>query len=336
MEILQRIGVSAKAIARGLLPLVLAALLACSACGGDEPTLARSPLPTPSLSGVIAFENAVRPGVILSTAAPLRSGNGDIYVVHADGSGLRALAEDPSWAEHPSWSPDASRIVWATYPADSESGTYATLWVMNADGSDKQPLAEGVHGDWAVWSPDGTQLAFSRFGENVGVQQICVIDADGSGLRELTQGSGDVAPAWGPDDRIYFLRSSKIYAMNPDGSGVTQVTKGYDISDFGLSPDGKTLAIHDYANDRILAVAVDGSGSPTTLLDRPSRYLDPEGKLGTRWAPAWTPDGKALVLTTDLPYSLHGTRLYVVNADGSGLSAVPGIENAIDAAWRPE
>jgi len=317
-----------------LLAVVIA--LSAAACGGGEPTLAGSPLPTPSVSGVIAFENAVRPGVILSTAAPLRSGNGDIYVVNADGSGLRALAEAPSWAEHPSWSPDASKIVWATYPADSESGTDATLWVMNADGSDKRPLAEDLHGDWAVWSPDGTQVAFSRCGEQVGDQEICVIGADGNGLRELTQGCGDVAPAWGPDGRIYFLRGSSIYAMSADGSGVTQVTKGYDIADFGLSPDGKTLAIHDSANDRILAVAVDGSGSPTTLLDQPSRYLDPEGRLGTKWAPAWTPDGKALVLTTDLQYSLHGTRLYVVNADGSGLSAVPGIENAIDASWRPE
>ena len=62
----------------GLWPLVLAALLASSACGGDEPTLAGSPLPTPSVSGLFVIENAVRPGVILSTAAPLPSGNGDI------------------------------------------------------------------------------------------------------------------------------------------------------------------------------------------------------------------------------------------------------------------
>jgi Tol biopolymer transport system component len=336
MAILQRICVSPKAVAHGLLPLVLAALLVSSACGGGEPTLAGSPLPAPSVSGVIVFVNAVQPGVMLSTAAPLCSGNGDIYVVNADGSGRRALAEAPSWAEHPSWSPDASRIVWATCSAAGESGADATLWVMNADGSDKRPLAEGLRGDWAVWSPDGTQIAFCRCGERVGDQEICVIGADGNGLRELTQGCGDVAPAWGPDGRIYFLRSGDIYTIDSHGSGVTQVTERYDISDFGLSPDGKTLAVHDSTSDRILAVAVDGSGSPTTLLDRPSRYLDPEGKLGMKWAAAWTPDGKALVLTTDLQYSLHGTRLYVVNADGSGLSAVPGIENAIDAAWRPE
>ena len=124
--------------------------------------------------------------------------------------------------------------------------------------------------------------------------------------------------------------------MNPDGSGVTQVTHDIDASDFGLSPDGKMLALHDYTNDRIVAVAVDGGGSPMTLFDKPSGFIHPQGKLGKKSAPAWTPDGKAVVVTTDLPYSVHGTRLYIVNADGSGLSAVPGVETAIDASWRPE
>ena len=122
--------------------------------------------------------------------------------------------------------------------------------------------------------------------------------------------------------------------MNADGSGLTQVTHDINVADFGLSPDGKTLALHDYPNDRIVAVAVDGSGSPVTLLDKPSGFIHPKGKLGKKWTPAWTPDGKAVVLTTNLHYGLHGTRLYIVNADGSGLSAVPGIETAIDASWQ--
>ena len=109
-----------------------------------------SPLPAPTVTGTIVFENAVEPGP---------GGNGDIYVMSADGSGLKALAEAPSWAEHPSWSPDASRIVWATYPAGSEDGRDATLWVMNADGSGKRPLAEGLHGNWCAWSPDGSGLS---------------------------------------------------------------------------------------------------------------------------------------------------------------------------------
>jgi len=31
-----------------------------------------------------------------------------------------------------------------------------------------------------------------------------------------------------------------------------------------------------------------------------------------------------------------GSPLYVLGADGSGLSSVPGIDDAMDPAWRPE
>jgi hypothetical protein len=32
----------------------------------------------------------------------------------------------------------------------------------------------------------------------------------------------------------------------------------------------------------------------------------------------------------------RGSRLYIVNADGSGLSLVPNVEHAICPDWRPE
>ena len=96
----------------------------------------------------------------------------------------------------------------------------------------------------------------------MGEQPLYVIAADGSDLRQITSGTSDVAPAWGRDGRIYFVRSSKVFAVSPDGSGLTQVTHGVNVSDFSLSPDGTTLAVHDYINDRILALAVDAAEAP--------------------------------------------------------------------------
>lgn len=52
-------------------------------------------------------------------------------------------------------------------------------------------------------------------------------------------------------------------------------------------------------------------------------------------APAWSPDGKALALATSETWGTKGSRLYVVNSDGSGLSAVPGVDKALCPAWRP-
>jgi Tol biopolymer transport system component len=55
---------------------------------------------------------------------------------------------------------------------------------------------------------------------------------------------------------------------------------------------------------------------------------------GSYTAFSWTPDGKALAMASG--EGIAGSRLYIVNADGSGLSRVPDVVDALDPAWRPE
>jgi TolB protein len=71
--------------------------------------------------------------------------------------------------------------------------------VANADGTNEVNLSKNAAFDgWPVWSPDGQRIAFSsnRAGPaNTG--QIFVVNADGSGLRQLTSGPGGFAqPSW--------------------------------------------------------------------------------------------------------------------------------------------
>lgn len=67
-------------------------------------------------------------------------------------------------------------------------------------------------------------------------------------------------------------------------------------------------------------------------------FLDPVSTcLGRATANAsWSPDGKALVFAGNFWGPTPYTSLFIVNADGTGLSVVPGIEKAMDPAWRPE
>jgi Tol biopolymer transport system component len=55
---------------------------------------------------------------------------------------------------------------------------------MNADGSGQRRLTH--FGRQARWSPDGTKIAFWR-GRVDGNRDIFVMNADGSGLRNLTR-----------------------------------------------------------------------------------------------------------------------------------------------------
>src|SRR5215207_11432230 len=62
----------------------------------------------------------------------------DVYVVNADGSGLRRLTDDPGADCDPSWSPDGRRIAYRHEGGGGDAT--AEIYVMNAKGSQKRNL----------------------------------------------------------------------------------------------------------------------------------------------------------------------------------------------------
>ncbi len=229
------------------------------------------------------------------------------------------------------------------------------VWVMNADGSGKTRLTKdslGYRNFWASWSPDGKRIVFTSlvfYTGGVERDAIYVMNADGSGLRNVTSTKGpgvtsaDYWPTWEKDGTITFYRNTRsgglsMYGVNPDGSGPTRLVKEAGTSTYqqedrwvkyelALSPDGKKVARHDVKADRLVVVPVRGGGDPVTLLDPVAAYAEISVDA------AWSPDGKALAITGQSETSFE--RLYIVNADGTGLSAVPGIDAAMEPAWRP-
>jgi len=338
--------------------LLLAAILVATtlaACGGSSATTATSPsamtsaaagpsqgatpLQAPTVAGTLAFERVVTPGP---------GGNGDICVVNADGTGLVRLTDGPGWEEHPSWSPKnvqmGSHIVYAVLRPGSDSRRDATVWMMFADGSRKWQPNEAVKGAWPMWSPKGDTIAVGRCRKQAAGSNISLILVGWSGLPQATRGARyDQSPTWAAGSDILFLRRSselgagdvfevKNTLEGGEAHNVVQLTRGRNVGEFALSPDGKTMAIHNVTRDRIDIIPAQGGGPALTLLDNVSGLIGPD-----RFAAlAWSPDGSALAVASSSDGGSHGSRLYIVNADGSGLSAVPGIESAMDPAWRPQ
>jgi dipeptidyl aminopeptidase/acylaminoacyl peptidase len=149
-------------------------------------------------------------------------GSFDLVACAPDGSGLTRLTETPAADEgFPAWSPDGSRIAFTRYENGLEGGS-GDLWIMNADGTGATRLLGGAGNDSEpAWSPDGRRIAFVRNGD------VAVMNADGSGVRELTSdGQGeDRRPRWNPDgSRIVFTRDpGHILAVAADGSGLAQL-----------------------------------------------------------------------------------------------------------------
>jgi Tol biopolymer transport system component len=108
-----------------------------------------------------------------------------LYVIHADGTGLRVLAD---FGRTPDWSPDGSRIAYTGW------GRYApAVFIVNTDGSGRVQLTTDGTADPA-WSPDGSRITFTVGGLAL---RVFVIDTDGHNQHPLADSASDqLMPAW--------------------------------------------------------------------------------------------------------------------------------------------
>ena len=112
----------------------------------------------------------------------------------ADGSNPTRLTDSDAWDYWPSWSPDGDRIAFVRSTGDFD------LWLMNADGTEQRPLlGRPTMDSQPAWSPDAAQIVFTCEVEATGSEEICVMDADGSGVRVLTDYEAGLGGAGSPD-----------------------------------------------------------------------------------------------------------------------------------------
>lgn len=161
-------------------------------------------------------------------------GRPDVVVVDADGSNLRvvgAKAGNRAKAD-PMMSPDGKAVVFVV-------DTRNTIDVVTAPIDDPNAftnLTQGKHGNCETprWSADGKTIVFASTGPQGARMDIYAMQADGTGLRNLTSTPDDEEffPRWAADgNEVLFVRllggASRLYAVSTQGDGAAvELTAG--------------------------------------------------------------------------------------------------------------
>ncbi|MBU1877410.1 MAG: DPP IV N-terminal domain-containing protein, partial [Chloroflexi bacterium] len=264
----------------------------------------------------------------------VRGADGLLYVVNANGTGLRQLTDGID----PSWSPPTGGQQRITFVRWREPWG---LYVINADGTGERRINTDKHLRGPAWSPDGSIIATLR--GRLETIQPKVIVIPGWGTFVISPGGevwlhvlkavnpnngayeGDYptdafiqSPSWAPDGKQLVYdgdRGIMISAMGEDPRLLTPDLIEANSMTPVWSPQGNRIAYVRWMHNHWEIWSMNTAGGD-------KQRLTPAGveigqKAYNSAAPAWSPDGRHIAFLTD---RAGKWQVYVMHANGTGQS----------------
>lgn len=274
------------------------------------------------------------------------SNGGNIYLMKADGSGLRRLTQ----GFEPALSPDGNQVAFTRW--DEPRG----LWVINVDGSGERLLSGANRARSPTWTPDGRAIVFeldrgsatclqSPFGcltiddlqAFFGGQpclatpfgSFCIadfaqvssnltglvrFDLDSGATSDLPASQTATSPRHKPDSRAVLYLDKQGLALTQDvGDEPSQrlVQMPPLLAPASYSPDGQFIYAARNAGNRWDLWRWRADGSQPTALTAPDPLA---ARPANNVAPSPSPDGRSIAFLTD---RAGPWQLWVMNSDGS-------------------
>jgi Tol biopolymer transport system component len=304
---------------------VLAATVTGVAAAGQSALSAAEPY-----SGTIAFVRngeAPHPDVL--------------YVVHADGSGLRRITPPGVGVSGYKWSPNGRLIAYI-------GGRRGSLWLVRPDGTGLRRLLRGskLASMGLSWSPDGKKIAITSPGpfaeeKNADGCVVYVVPIDGSHRPvRRTDGASCDNPAWSPrgDEIAYGGPEGSIWVIHPDGTDDRPVVQDRPIVDLAI---GAGAGPHWSSDGRqfVFSVARGGMGLDpysgfAVVNSDGTHYHVVTRQAYTEYGEVWSPHGRRIL------YGHANGGIYVIGSNGQNNRRVttdsPGQSEASKLAWSPD
>ena len=312
----------------------------------DDP--AAPPAPNSTVAEETPREETAAPDELAASRIAFlsdRTGDCDVHLVNADGSGEEPLTDNAAIDLRPDWSPTGQHLAFAS----KQDGDFDIYIVDVATGQQRAVLDTETDEKGPTWSPDGQQLAFSSTRD--GAEEIWAIAAIGGAepvqLTDVNRKS--VSPDWSPDnDAVAFASNADgdfdIYVMDRDGSDVRNLTGELfetrsDEFDPSWSSDGEMISFDGRREIQAFDIyVVDPDGSDLVNLTAHS---------ANDRRSSWAPDDSRIVFGSDRLVPADDTQrgcsvdtrqmdLFTVNADGNSPQRL--LRNEADdssPAWGP-
>jgi len=152
--------------------------------------------------------------------------------------------------------------------------------------------------------------------------QVCVMNADGTGYRRLTTDDSKqhFYPSLAPDGKsvvysaFYETNNYEIYELQIDNGRVYRLTNGYGVETAPeISPDGQSITFAKFnpATENYQIIIANRNGDHAGNIPR-----------AFGWDPTWSPDGKQILFASD---TRRLVQLYTIKLDGKNLTAVTNL-----------